>query len=628
MKKWTEKDRIEYIIGWREKWFNGFWFFNNGEPTYINGLTVDHLVFNKFNNRFFNFVQSQKEDFYFREWVINNDDVDGGMYIKPRRLGASAQEITENIRYLISGYHQNVSLQSSTLDIAKKTLMLPLIDTYLSRPSWMRGDYYKSNGKRPRSNLELTNVKSEDGSSGVSWLGGKVNVYPTNAKALDGTENIKVTNDELSKYPEGSNPRDITEVNRKTIRNAGRRGKHNLVSTSGDSDDVITSFKEWVKLAAESVYDPSTNTSTSGYIKRFSSAIHSQYLPEEYLADKYGEINVDKNTEWVENEIAKKQKGTKEYYYEKRKMPLSEADALIAAVGATYFRVPAIVSRHKHLASLTADRKPYVRGKLVEKTVERGVIKVYFEAAEDGNWMVAVHPYFDATRNIDCRNRFSVNNQNVYYPPRNPEFVVAYDPIRYDKNTTKSNHLSRASIMVHKKFDYFNRVDSKDFLADVKAALYIGRPDRAEEGHQEFCKAMKYWGAIGGFERQVDTVLRHVDDQNMQPMLAKGGDGICGIWMSAKTIDDGLSMLVSRYAAPKEEGQVDHIETYPFEDGLIDLEHFDRTNTTPFDITMSEIILEHTLPLVEYTNITDDRAAELSELLSNINPQRNKVGHF
>lgn len=416
LRKWNEKDRVEYISNWRRIWADGLWIMNNGVPTYLNGLNIDHLVFNRFNGRFFNFLQSQKEDFYFREWIIGADKVDGGQYLKCRRLGMSAEEITENIRFLISDYHQNISLQSSTLDICKKTLMLPMIDTYLSRPSWMREEYYRSNGKRPRSALELVNVKSDDGEDSVSWLGGRANAYPTNAKALDGTENMKVTNDELSKIAEGSNPRDIVEVNRKTIRNAGRRGKHNLVSTSGDSDDVLTSFKEWQKLAAESVYDPVTGTSISGYVKRFSSAIHSQFLPSELLADKYGEINVDRNTEWVENTINKKQKGTKEYYYEKRKLPLTEDDALIAATDATFFRLMAIKSRKQYLGGLPDDKRGYVRGRLEERT-DNGIVKVYFEVDWDnGKWMVCIHPYKDVNKNINCANRFTFSNRGFTFP--------------------------------------------------------------------------------------------------------------------------------------------------------------------------------------------------------------------
>ena len=43
--------------------------------------------------------------------------------------------------------------------------------------------------------------------------------------------------------------------------------------------------------------------------------------------------------------INKKQKGTKEYYFEKRKLPLNEDDALIASTDVNYFRSPRNTSK-------------------------------------------------------------------------------------------------------------------------------------------------------------------------------------------------------------------------------------------------------------------------------------------
>lgn len=123
VKKMNEKDRISYINLWRDRWLNGMWFMNNGEPTYINGMMVDHLVFNKFDNRNLNYIESQRDDFYFREiaWVM--PDIDGTQWIKPRRYGATTQEITQAIYVLLSGYGHNIGIQSCTTKICKETIL-------------------------------------------------------------------------------------------------------------------------------------------------------------------------------------------------------------------------------------------------------------------------------------------------------------------------------------------------------------------------------------------------------------------------------------------------------------------------------------------------------------------------
>ena len=51
--KMKERDRIEYINYWRDKWENGLWIMVKGEPTYMTGGHVEHLVFNMFKNGFF-----------------------------------------------------------------------------------------------------------------------------------------------------------------------------------------------------------------------------------------------------------------------------------------------------------------------------------------------------------------------------------------------------------------------------------------------------------------------------------------------------------------------------------------------------------------------------------------------
>ena len=600
------------------------WFMNAGEPTYITGMMVDHLCINRFNTRYLAYNESQRDDFYFRDLIWNDPIIDGMMWIKPRRYGLTTEEITQSIYVLLSGFGYNIGIQSANLKIAKETLMQPLVDTFLGRPKWMCEDFYKANG-RPRTSLELRNNKVLNGEE---WLGGIVYLYPTNAKAMEGKEHMYVVQDEMSKNEAGSNPRQIFEVNKKTIRNAGRVGKISCLSTTGDSDDVLESIKEWIKLAGESTLRVGERTTQSGLVKRFVSSYWTQYLPDHLLPNKYGKIDQARNEEWVENEIAKKQKGTKEYYYELRKLCRTEDEALTSATDAVYFRKLAIIARRKFIESLPFDKRPYVRGNLVEKSLEGGLKKVYFEHNEEGVWLVSLHPYFDQARNIDCRNRFRYSNEGVYFPVVNVEFIVGYDPIRYRKEDTKSNHLSRAAIKVWKLWDYHNDPKSKEFIQDAPAALYVGRPDKPEDAHKEFCKAMKYWGGIGSFERQVESVKTEVLAQNMLPMVVVDSDGIEGIWTTEKVIDNGIEAMVNRLAAPREEGQKDQIEECPFEDELIDWENFDRAHTRKFDIMMADIMIEQAIKFVPYTNAKDKGMQKLSEILREITPKRNTASSF
>jgi hypothetical protein len=620
VRKMNEREKIGYIEKWRHRWSQGLHFMNNGVPTYMNGMNVDHLIFNKFNNRFLRYNRSQRDDFLFREWIWHMDEVDGAQWIKPRRYGMSTEEVTQSIYVLLSDFNNNVGFQSDTRDKALKTLLTPLIDAYCSRPFWMREDYYRSNGKRPQSSLKLVNNK-DDGtqSEDDSWLGGKVFIYPTEEKAQDGVENIYSVIDEFSKHPTGKNPRQTMETNRKTIRNAGRRGKLSALSTTGDSDSVMDSIKEWIKLAGESTLIPGQKNTISGLVKRFVNSLWTQYLPEELLPDRYGEIDQARNEEWIHNEVNKKPKGTKEYYYEKRKLPLTEDEALISASEGSYFDKIRIIARRKYIQSLLPEDKPYFRGRLEPNSTGR----IYFEQDHDGLWLISLHPFYSVDQRIDARNRFKRGLDGEFHQPLNPEFYIGYDPVRYKKEDIKSSNFSRASVIVHKRFDYFNKPDSEHFVEDEKAALFLGRMDDPKDVHRECVKACKYFGAPCMHERQVESVKEIFEEEKMiRFLMTNEKDGGYGIWTDSqgKIVKNGVEMLQSRYRVPKKEDEKDHIEIYPFEDGLIDLENFDMANTTSFDVTMSEIMLEYALKQAKRTNVSDDAVRSYMQRVHQITP--------
>ena len=56
---------------------------------------------------------------------------------------------------------------------------------------------------------------------------------------------------------------------------------------------------------------------------------------------------------------------------------------------------------------------------------------------------------------------------------------------------------------------------------------------------------MKYWGAIGSFERQVESVKTEIEAQNMLPMAIVDTDGIAGIWTLT-----GITLSILRTSDP------------------------------------------------------------------------------
>lgn len=609
VKSLSERERIAYITKHRERWLDGVWFFNNGEPTYITGMHYDFMTFCNFEDfgAKATYLEQQRFDFYFRDLVRNDPNSYGNVILKCRRCGMTSEELCQAVYTLLEDFNCKIGYQSNELQ--KKCipeLMTPTISMYLKRPKWMREDYYAPNGKKPINSLKLTSnvAKDEDYEEevGSGRLGGNITPYPTMASAMDGSKKRYIVMDEVFKWLQSSSS-DTLYINKKCVVEYGIKGKVSMLSTMGDSDSLAAAVKEGCEIWGQSnpkVRDANGRT-TSGLYKWFVAAIHSADIPQQYRDVKYGKVNKEKAEEYIWNEVNKHPKGSKNYVFELRRMPPEEKYALMAANDKTYFDILRFDCRLQELYELPFDRKPYVRGNL--KEYHNG--NVYFEPDPEGRWLVALQPYHSIEKGVDTRNRFKVRN-GVYMPPVNPEGCIGYDPIRYKTDNTVSNNLSKASIVVYKKFDYFNSGDSNQYCA-----LMLDRPNEPREAHREAIKAARYWGFPVMAERQVETVEEEFISQNMLPfLLLSEEDKKWGIWSNQKRTENGLQMLVTRFSYKPDSGLPDQTEIYPFEVGLEDKKNFDLKNTLTSHVTMSEIMCEYGLKQILFTNQTDtaDRA--------------------
>lgn len=312
---------------------------------------------------------------------------------------------------------------------------------------------------------------------------------------------------------------------------------------------------------------------------------------------------------------------------------MSKSDALLSAQLVTYFRRVIINVRLNELRGMLPNRKPYIRGMLEEDSngkvwfvsdAERQRIAGEFQI-DPGIWLVNYLPYYSMEKGVDTRNRFTVRN-SVFFPAVNPEGCIGYDPIDYPKELTTSKHLSRASLFVRKKHDYYNLPDSPEYFTGI-VALCVNRPNDPHDANKEAMKACKFWGYLCMHERSVSHVYEDFEAGGMLPFLMKDlKNGVYGMSPSdVKAKKDGLVMLQTRYRQPQTPEEKDELLQYPFEEGLMDLDNFNIGNTTPFDVTMSELYCEHGLKQIQETNQTDKTANSMQELINEIIVKRQPI---
>jgi hypothetical protein len=613
--KMSMREKVQYIEMWDDRFYNGMWVFINGEPEYFTGMFTDFLCFSKWEFGYAHFLRQQMLDFYFRDLARRDTYCFGKAILKCRRCGFTTEELEEAIYTLIEDENSHVAFQSSEHTKCVRTLLHPMIQAYLSRPHWMRPRFYSPNGKKPRNSLELVANRIEVlNDPADEYLGGTALAYPTVASAIDGYKKRFIVMDEAFKWI-GCSPEETLGINKKCVVEYGIKGKVDVLSTMGDNDNVVDAVKEGCKIIYDSnpkVRDQNGRT-TSGLFEWFVSAIHSADIPEEFrdpAYTKYGDINKDKAEAYVRGEVNKHPANSKQRVFEMRRLPLEKKHGLMSAAGKAYFPELRMQDRLDQLNQFPRDRKPYVRGNLTTPDMKG---RVFFEPSEYGIWLISVHPFVSSERNIDTRNRWRMSGTK-FLKPKNPEYIIGYDPIKMKKKNTTSNHLSKACVVVWKKFNYFGAIDELgNSIVNEYCALMLDRPEDPKDAHFEVVKACRYWGAPANVERNVADTDDVFIDNGMEDFLLKDSKGVYGMYTSDKTTSNGVLRLAAKFSPPKTEEDKDQVACYPFEEGLIDFINFDMADSEKSHVTMATIMCDYGADQLIQTNETDDSVRRMHQ---------------
>jgi hypothetical protein len=618
-------EKRDFVNQIREWWLNGLWFMNNGEPTYITGLHFDFLTLHTFNSiegsdKRPRFYESQRHDFYFRELTWSSPKCYGRIFYKPRRYGMTLQEIAEMYYRAVGGFGRNVGCMSNEYLKTLSSLFQPLVSSMMKRPKYMRAKYYSPNNKVPRKQIEFTGStipnEDEDGDQDQydEYLEGWIRPKTTTVAAFDGDKASIIVIDELFKFTSTS-PKETVAAHKKSIEVGGRPiGKISALSTMGDSDDYIVAVKEGVQMYYESdpeVLDGNGNTA-NGLWHYFVSGI---YMMNENHADKYGKLNEDAAMTEIMNTRANFTPGTKDYIFECRRVPLRIEDALASATFSNIFDKHRIDARLTILRKTPRDKLPFVEGIFEEENNGR---VHWVPDSNGGPWKLAWKPLIN--KNIDTTNRWYRDYDNKLHPRKNIQYGCGYDPVRIAVSDAKSNNLSKASILIKQKFDYYGNGGANRF-----AALYLYRPEDPNEPTYQCYLACKYFGCRAMIERNVEKPREWFKGPTLNPIDIKwdkiyaadlmeiGDDGFYGTAIHGRTtaVKDGVDMIQTSIKKPKPDtDEVDWLMEIPFIPLLTDMNEFDPKKTTLYDCMMANIQLEYSLKKIKFTNISDDTIAE------------------
>jgi hypothetical protein len=304
-----ELQRIKNIFDWRnypegskEKWYDyideefrrredGFWFTNNGKPTWITGTQYMYLQWSKIDVGAPDFREANRLFFIFWEACKADKRCYGMCYLKNRRSGFSFMSSAETVNLATLASDSRYGILSKTGADAKKMFTDKVVPISINYPFFFKP--IQDGMDRPKSELAYrvpaskftrkkitANEKLED----IQGLDTTIDWKNTGDNSYDGEKLNLLVHDESGKWERPDNILNNWRVTKTCLRLGSRIiGKCMMGSTSNALDKGGENFKK--------LYNASdvTKRNRNGQTK---SGLYSLFIPMEWnyegFIDEYG----------------------------------------------------------------------------------------------------------------------------------------------------------------------------------------------------------------------------------------------------------------------------------------------------------------------------------------------------
>lgn len=193
----------------KQEWdrrLNGFWFMNNGKPTYITGSHYVFMQWWQIDIGYPRFRIPDMEYFYFLQYCIEDNNCMGMLEITKRRFGKTFRGGLFLYEYPTRTKMTNGGIQSKTGGDAKKLFAKAVISPFKKLPRFFRPEYDMSLGITPKSEIRFqqTNVRGKKAEEGLDKeeLGSMIDFQSADTVAYDGQKIHRYFSDEWAKTVE------------------------------------------------------------------------------------------------------------------------------------------------------------------------------------------------------------------------------------------------------------------------------------------------------------------------------------------------------------------------------------------------------------------------------------------
>jgi hypothetical protein len=599
----------EYPNAFKESWLPyiedefdrrdaGFWFKNNGVPTYVTGSHYMYLQWTKIDVGHPDYRESNRIFFLFWEACKADNRCYGMCYLKNRRSGFSFMASSETVNRATITSDARFGILSKSGADAKKMFTDKVVPISTNYPFFFRP--IQDGMDRPKTELayrvpasKLTRRSIEDTANEemLTGLDTTIDWKNTGDNSYDGEKLQLLVHDESGKWERPDNILNNWRVTKTTLR-LGRRviGKCMMGSTSNSQEKGGGNFKK--------LYNDSdvTSRNSNGQTK---SGMYSLFIPMEWnfegFIDQYGQPVFRRPTEPVfdalgdvidqgvldywENEVESLRNDSdslNEFY---RQFPRTEGHAFRDEAKNSLFNLTRIY-----------EQIDFNDGLQRQRVVQRGSFhwkngikdsEVIWTPEKNGRFYVTWIPP------RELRNRVITRN-GVRYPGN--EHIGAFGCDSYDISGTVGGGGSNGALHGYTKSNF-------DGPSNMFFLEYIYRPQTAELFYEDVLMAMVFYGMPVLAENNKPRLLYHLKNRGYRRWsinrpdkhstnLSKAEKELGGIPSSPSVISihaEAIESYIEQHVGFNEEGTGNMYFTRT----LLDWANYDISKRTKFDATVS-----------------------------------------
>ena len=610
--QWNEmhssfKDKwVEYI----EKEFDnrelGYWFMNNGFPTYITGAHYMYLQWTSIDIGYPDYRDANRILFLHWEACKADKRSFGQDYLKIRRSGFSFMSSSECVNTGTLAKDARVGILSKTGGDAKKMFTDKVVPISTRLPFFFKP--IQDGMDKPKTELafrvpaskitkkNMSNATEEE----FEGLDTTIDWKNTDDNSYDGEKLLLLVHDESGKWLKPNNILNNWRVTKTCLRLGSKIiGKCMMGSTSNALSKGGENFKK--------LYDDSkvTSRNANGQTK---SGLYSLFIPMEYNMEGFIDIygmpvfrKPDKPIQGVDGELIKN--GALDYWEAEvdslkndpdalnefyRQFPRTESHAFRDESKQSLFNLTKIYQQIDYNDSLIQDRH-VTRGSFHWKDGLKDT-KVVFSPDQRGRFYVSWTPKKSLQNNTITKN-------GIKYPGN--EHIGSFGCDSYDISGTVGGGGSNGSLHGQTKFNMDDAPSNSFFLE------YIARPQTAEMFFEDVLMACVFYGMPILAENNKPRLLYHFKNRGYRGFsmnrpdkvynkLSKTEKELGGIPNSSEDIKQSHASAIESYIEKHIGFDVDgtyrdsdEIGDMPFNRTLQDWAKFDINNRTKHDASIS-----------------------------------------